>query len=158
LRKTVSEVIAARGNVIVLLSANEILYSRLRGLLVALRARAQRTEVTLEEIMDSDGTLEDALALPTRCDVLTTLKKLPEICLTRSKTTGTVIAIRRGEIGFYPIQTRLTPEEFNQRRGISPDQVEAMENGSLLGWEVPAADPDIVKRLRERREAAEASP
>lgn len=158
MRKTVSEVIAARGNVIVLLSANEILYSRLRGLLVALRARAQRTEVTLEEIMDSDGTLEDALALPTRCDVLTTLKKLPEICLTRSKTTGTVIAIRRGEIGFYPIQTRLTPEEFNQRRGISPDQVEAMENGSLLGWEVPAADPDIVKRLRERREAAEASP
>lgn len=158
MRKTVSEVIAARGNVIVLLSANEILYSRLRGLLVALRARAQRTEVTLEEIMDSDGTLEDALALPTRCDVLTTLKKLPEMCLTRSKTTGTVIAIRRGEIGFYPIQTRLTPEEFNQRRGISPDQVEAMENGSLLGWEVPAADPDIVKRLRERREAAEASP
>lgn len=153
------KVIAARGNVIVMLSTNEILYSRLRGLLVALRARAQRTEVTLEEIMkDSGDTSEETLALPTRCDVLTTLKKLPEMCLTRSKTTGTVIAIRRGEIGFYPIQTRLTPEEFNQRRGINSDQVEAMENGSLYGWEVPAADPDIVKRLRERREAGEASP
>jgi hypothetical protein len=143
---------------IVLLSTNEILHSRLQGLLIALRARAQRAPVPLEEIMnESDRTLEEAIKLRTRCDVLTTLKKLPQMCLTRSKTTGAVIAIRRGEIGFYAIQTQLTPEEFNQRRGISPDQVEAMENGSLLGWEVPAADPDIVKRLREQREAGEAS-
>lgn len=141
-----------------LLSTNDILHSRLQGLLVALRARAQRREVPLEEIMkDRDDMPEEALHLPTRCDVLTTLKKLPEMCLTRSKTTGAVIAIRRGEIGFYPIQTRLTPEEFNQHRGISPEQVEAMENGSLLGWDVPGADPDIVKRLREQREAGEAS-
>lgn len=86
--------------------------------------------------------------LPARCDVLTTLQKLPEMCLTRSKTTGAVIAIRRGELGYYLAQAKLTPEEFNARHGISAEQVEAMENGSLWGWEVPGADPDIIRSMR----------
>lgn len=143
---------------LVLLS-NEIFHIRLRGLLVALRARAQRQAVPLEKLMPNghDTVTEGAVRLPTRCDVLTTLQKLPEMCLTRSKETGAVIAIRRGELGYYPIETHLTPEEFNDRRGISAEQVEAMENGSVFGWEVPNADPDNVRALRAARAEANAA-
>lgn len=139
-----------------LLSTNEIFCIRLRGLLVVLRARARRQAVPLEDLMSNvrDTVTDGAVSLPTRCDVLTTLQKLPQMCLTRSKETGAVIAIRRGELGYYPIETHLTPEEFNARRGISAEQVEAMENGSVFGWEVPGADPDNVRALRAARDEA----
>jgi hypothetical protein len=136
----------------VLSAGNESFHVRLRGLLEALSARAHREPMPLDAFMAPSSRRCDVdLQIPTRCDVLTTLKKLPEVCLTRSKLTGSVIAIRRGELGHYPIDTHVTPEDFNARRGITPDQVQAMENGSVFGWEIPGADPDIVRALRAAR-------
>lgn len=135
---------------VVLLAIGEILQIHLRPLLATLRSRRPRQTLVLEDVMtDAKEVAEnEEVPLPARCDVLTTLQKLPAMCLTRSKTTRAVIAIRRGELGYYLVQAKLTPEEFNARHGISAEQVEAMENGSRLGWEVPGADPDILRSMR----------
>lgn len=120
----------------------------MRPLLVSLRSREPRATLALADLMNDQSESTQANALPVRCDVLETLKKLPPICLTRSKPSGTVIAIRRGELGYYIVDTQLSPEEFNRRHGITPEQVAAMENGALHGWEIPEADPDIVRARR----------
>lgn len=80
------------------------------------------------------------------------LAKLPTECLTRHPETGVVITLRRGERGHWNVPQVLEPETFNRARGISADQVKAMENGSAYGWDVPAADVDAVRGMREAHE------
>lgn len=80
------------------------------------------------------------------------LAKLPAECLTRHPETGAVIAIWRGERGYWNVPQVLEPETFNRVRRISPDQVTAMENGARYGWDVPAADVDAVRGMREAHE------
>ena len=129
-----------------LLAISEILQIHMRPLLVSLRSHKPRGTLALEELMRDQGKSTKGSGLPpARCDVLATLQKLPPLCLTRSKATRAVIAIRRGELGYYLVNPPLSPEEFNRRHGITPEQVAAMENGALHGWEVPEADPDIVR-------------
>lgn len=128
-----------------MLSMNEILQVHMRPLLTRLRSQTSRATLTLVDLMSDRSASRDADGLPVRCDVLATLQKLPPVCLTRSRTTRAVIAIRRGELGCYLVDPAIAPEEFNKRHGITPEQVLAMENGSLYGWEVPEADPDIVR-------------
>ena len=53
-----------------------------------------------------------------------------------------VIGITRGESGYNPIYTRMTADELNTIQGVTPAQAKAMYNGSLFGWDAPAADPD----------------
>jgi hypothetical protein len=45
-------------------------------------------------------------------------------------------------MGFWPMPPRFDPERFNEEHGISPAQVEAMQIGSMFGWDCPGADPD----------------
>lgn len=52
-----------------------------------------------------------------------------------------VIAVRRGETGYYPIFTPLNADELNAEHGVTSAQREAMYNGSLFGWDTPSADP-----------------
>lgn len=78
-------------------------------------------------------------------DVLTILTKLPAVAYidnTDDKSPGAppVIAIRRGEMGYYPIYTQLTAEELNAREGISRQQAEAMHIGSMFGWDTKAVE------------------
>jgi hypothetical protein len=87
--------------------------------------------------------------------VLSTLQKLPEICAARLPATGEPILIRRGVMGYYPTNHRLDVAEFNRKRGITPEQAEAMLAGSMFGWEVPGADPDTWKN-DEKFQAARA--
>jgi len=71
------------------------------------------------------------------------LLKLPELCYTTLPSNqGQVIAIRRGEPGYYPIVTALTAEELNGDANITAAQISAMLAGSLFGWDVPGADPE----------------
>ena len=133
-----------------LLALGDILQIHMRPLLAMLHSCVPRDTLVLEELtaqIASDIASQES-SLPAHCDVLATLQKLPAMCLTRSKISGAVIAIRRGELGYHLVDTNLTPEEFNARYSISAEQVQAMENGALHGWEVPAADPDIIKALR----------
>lgn len=74
---------------------------------------------------------------------------LPDACLTLNSNSGTLIYIERGQSGYYtsnwdtgnPEQNRRIADEYNQKRGITKAQEEAMRNGSMFGWDTVAADP-----------------
>jgi hypothetical protein len=83
------------------------------------------------------------------------LRGLPEVAYVenrwnKSKGASPVIAVKRGESGYYPIFTNLTADELNEHAGVSLEQREAMYNGSLFGWHVPGADPKhpLVQKVK----------
>ncbi len=63
-----------------------------------------------------------------------------------------VIEVRRGVKGFYHTRTYrgvnacaqadVLVQTLNEQAGVTPAQREAMINGSMFGFETPAADPD----------------
>ncbi len=77
------------------------------------------------------------------------LSSLPEICYTVTPT-GVFAMLRRGESGYYPVDTeaagapdlRELADKLNRQFGISKAQEAAMLNGSMFGWDTPAADPN----------------
>jgi hypothetical protein len=70
-------------------------------------------------------------------------EKLPAICAAHHPTDNSPVMIRRGETGYYPAQPWLNIDAFNSARGITGAQVEAMLIGSMFGWNVPGANPDM---------------
>ena len=80
-------------------------------------------------------------------DVLDTLAKLPAVVYVDNPQNGTystdapIIAIRRGVMGYYPIQSSRDAAWLNEPT-TTPAQIAAMKMGSCFGWEVPAANPD----------------
>ena len=77
------------------------------------------------------------------------LDRLPDLCWSVLPSTGALICIKKGESGYYPSnwdtgdreQNQRIADYCNQKRGITPEQVEAMVTGSMHGWDVPGADP-----------------
>lgn len=77
------------------------------------------------------------------------LLRLPEICYTVTPT-GVFAMLRRGVRGYYPVATETTgtsdlrklADKLNRQFNISKAQEEAMLNGSIFGWDTPAADPN----------------
>jgi hypothetical protein len=72
---------------------------------------------------------------------------LPEFCYGLLPTTGEVILIKLFEKGYYPynggtVKGEDKAKELNEKLGITPAQVAAMEAGSMFGWSCPGADPD----------------
>jgi hypothetical protein len=53
--------------------------------------------------------------------------------------------VDRGDKGYYPMPswTAKTADGWNERHGVSHAQREAMLVGSMFGWDVPGADPDL---------------
>ncbi len=77
---------------------------------------------------------------------------LPEIAyvdntLNKSSGASPVIAIKRGESGYYPIFTTLSADELNKQAGVTEAQREAMHLGSMVGWHAPGAHPSVHERL-----------
>lgn len=87
-------------------------------------------------------------------DVLQVLAKLPPIVYIDNKhdgmfsTDANVVAIKRGESGYYPIYVKGPAAALNDR-SVTPAQIEAMHIGSMCGWEVPGADPDYQQALAD---------
>lgn len=78
------------------------------------------------------------------------LAKLPELCHVAVPGEKVLCIVKRGESGYYktdwPVGDDKFAEEFaaerNKKMGVTPAQASAMVNGSMVGWHVPAADPD----------------
>lgn len=81
-------------------------------------------------------------------------KGLPELCYikVRGSDPGKRIGIiKYGETGYYltDFDSQIMSDEivescvaeFNKRLGVTPAQRDAMEVGSMFGWDVPGADP-----------------
>lgn len=76
---------------------------------------------------------------------------LPENCFATLPGTGELIILKRGETGYYrsdwdtgdKAQNQELAAYHNRRRGINSAQVEAMQVGSMCGFHVPGANPQI---------------
>ena len=74
---------------------------------------------------------------------------LPELCYSLHESTGELIVIKRGECGYYPTDYNTPDKErnieladrLNEKLGVNMWQRQAMEVGSICGWDVPGADP-----------------
>jgi hypothetical protein len=80
------------------------------------------------------------------------LQALPELVYidnsdARVPVKATILGIKRGESGFYPIVTKLTADELNAPLNVTAAQIEAMFVGSMFGWDVPSAHPDAYPEL-----------
>lgn len=83
------------------------------------------------------------------------ISKLPEYCYSLNNVNGDIIKICSGMSGYYPQQqfayikrlceSKTNAEvvnDLNNSLGVTLIQREAMEIGSMFGWEVPGANPD----------------
>lgn len=74
---------------------------------------------------------------------------LPDMCFSTLKSTGDLICIKRGESGYYPSDWNTADkarnedmaDELNGKLGVTSAQRQAMEVGSMAGWNVPGANP-----------------
>lgn len=74
---------------------------------------------------------------------------LPELCYSVHEGTGELIVIQRGEVGYYRTDYSTEDKEqnveladrLNEKLGVDMWQRQAMEVGSICGWDVPGADP-----------------
>lgn len=80
---------------------------------------------------------------------------LPELCYSVLQTTGQVIALQKGESGYYPTayggsnreENQLLVVDLNKKLGLTKAQVMAMEFGSMFGWDKPGANPRVYEKL-----------
>lgn len=80
------------------------------------------------------------------------LKKLPEVCYAQMPDNPSrVVLLKRGERGYWEAQPGPFPDEasakafvteYNAKLEVTQRQMRAMLNGSLFGFEAPAADPE----------------
>jgi hypothetical protein len=61
-----------------------------------------------------------------------------------------LVAVKRGEQGFYPIEALLSADQLSAFEGVTDAQREAMLTGSMFGWHVSGADPVVQEKLLGR--------
>jgi len=81
------------------------------------------------------------------------LEALPPLAFGRNPTDNSLVLIKRGEEGYYPLApTAKLPQvksnedptdaaALNAAIGVTPAQALAMVNGSMFGFDCPGADP-----------------
>lgn len=67
----------------------------------------------------------------------------------KSAGAAPVIAVKRGEAGYYPIHTAKSADELNGSSGVTAAQREAMHIGSMMGWHVPGSFPSAHGKIRK---------
>ena len=86
-------------------------------------------------------------------------ESLPKLCFSTLASTGQLICIKRGETGYYSSEWDTgdkernveLADELNENLGVTPAQRQAMEVGSLAGWDVPGADPKNYEIQKEEQ-------
>lgn len=62
-------------------------------------------------------------------------------------TATKVLLLKRGERGYTPLPDATNAMEMNARLKVDRYQVEAMFAGSMFGWDVRGADPDVYRKM-----------
>lgn len=83
---------------------------------------------------------------------------LPELCYSVHESTGELIVIKRGECGYHQTDYSTDDKErnveladrLNEKLGVDMWQRQAMEVGSICGWDVPGADPAKYQETYKR--------
>ena len=75
-------------------------------------------------------------------------KSLPEKCFSFLESSGELIVIEKGKLGYAPTgiypqdsDVRAGVDAANEVNGVTKAQSAAMKAGSMFGWDAPAADP-----------------
>ena len=76
---------------------------------------------------------------------------LPENCFATLPSTGELVILKRGETGYHrsdwdtgnQAKNQEIADYHNCKRGINSAQVQAMQIGSMCGFDVPGANPQI---------------
>ncbi len=76
-----------------------------------------------------------------RRDITEVLADLPRRCALHNAANGSPIMVARGERGYWNLRPGFDVDGYNERRGITAAQIEAMEIGSMFGFDAPGADP-----------------
>lgn len=82
---------------------------------------------------------------------------LPNLCFSTLATTGELICIKKGESGYFrsdwstddPQKNEELADYNNERLGVTAEQRQAMECGSMHGWDVPGADPSYYEQQQQ---------
>lgn len=91
---------------------------------------------------------------------------LPALCFSTLLTTGDLICIKRGEIGYYPSdwdtgdkgRNAELADQLNRELGVTVWQQRAMEVGSMCGWDVPGADPKAYEQTEQKNGGMQLEP
>lgn len=74
-------------------------------------------------------------------DLADVLADLPPAAALYHITDKTPIMVRRGHRGFWKLPDNFPVDAYNMAHNVSPAHREAMEIGSIFGFDVPGADP-----------------
>ena len=88
-------------------------------------------------------TLDKAQRLWRRLSSAHRFDRLPVLCGARDPSNNRPVAIWRGEMGYFLWTESKSPEEWNNEHNISPEQLEAMMAGSVLGWHGNHTEPTV---------------
>tara|TARA_R100000152_G_C6665477_1_gene103206 strand:- start:113 stop:418 length:306 start_codon:yes stop_codon:yes gene_type:complete len=73
-------------------------------------------------------------------------KGLPSWCFVKNYSDNKLTVVKRNEMGHNPFFGMLISIEkindANEMIGVTPEQSQAMQVGSMFGWHVPGADPN----------------
>ena len=84
----------------------------------------------------------DISMISIRKQIISHLIKLPDQCLAMHPTARTAIMITAGVVGFEETRGDVNVRRFNEERGITRPEVNAMIAVSVFGFQCPAANPD----------------
>ena len=85
--------------------------------------------------------------------------ELPELCFSVLEQSGELVLIKNGETGYYrsdwstsdPEKNRELADYNNSRLGVTKAQEAAMVAGSIFGWSVPDANPEMYDENGKRK-------
>ena len=83
------------------------------------------------------------------------MNKLPEMCYIIHPFDGALVVVKNGQPGYFECSLSTNDKEtnrvlalnLNKKLGVSLAEYAAMLEGSLFGWDCPAANPELYQDI-----------
>lgn len=80
------------------------------------------------------------------------LEDLPRMAVVKNPSTDELVIIQRGHTGYWPLPDSYTQEDINKiNEGIDDATLEAMQHGSVFGFDLPIANPELYRDKEEEK-------